>query len=422
MPSLRRRVIPIGSYIIATEPLPEELARELSPKGRAFFDTKNFLYYWHVSADRRMIFGGRASFLPTSVDRTAAILHRGLLEVHPQLAGYRIDYAWGGNVGFTFDRMPHVGRTRRRHVRDGLLRDRRRADDVARHAGRAVAGGGEAPALARLGFPLVPGAVRGPALVPAVRRRVVPAPGPARRPLATEGVRPMTPTFPDLPTEPPEFEIVGAEVRDGVLVRDIRLAAPAGSDAAGPIEAYLVEPEVVDARPSRPAILFAHWFDTNAPNGNRTEYVDEAAEWAAPPPGGRDPAPADVPVGRRPDRIRGRRRADRRPRSPGCGGASTSSLARPAVDALAAGRRRARLRRDARIAPRHRRPAAEGVRHRRRGARAGATGSCRSGRSRRTASTTSGRSARSTRSSTPAGCRRRTSCSSSAGTTSSSPR
>ena len=59
-----------------------------------------------------MVFGGRAMFMPTSVERTAAILHRGLLRVHPQLAGHRIDYAWGGNVGFTFDRMPHVGRTR----------------------------------------------------------------------------------------------------------------------------------------------------------------------------------------------------------------------------------------------------------------------------------------------------------------------
>ena len=60
-----------------------------------------------------MIFGGRASFMPT-VDRSRppAILHKGLLEVHPQLAGHRIEYAWGGNVGFTFDRMPHVGRTK----------------------------------------------------------------------------------------------------------------------------------------------------------------------------------------------------------------------------------------------------------------------------------------------------------------------
>src|SRR6476646_4060666 len=65
VPALRRRIIPFQSYIIATEPLPEDLAREISPRGRAFFDTKNFLYYWHVSEDRRMIFGGRTSFLPT---------------------------------------------------------------------------------------------------------------------------------------------------------------------------------------------------------------------------------------------------------------------------------------------------------------------------------------------------------------------
>jgi len=161
VPWLRRRVIPIGSYIIATEPLPEELARIISPRGRAFFDTKNFLYYWHVSENRRMIFGGRASMLPTTVDRTAAILHKGLMQVHPQLAGYRVDYAWGGNVGFTFDRMPHVGR------RDGITY-------AVGCCGTGVAmmtalgtaigewlGGGPAPALARLPFPLVPAPYEG---------------------------------------------------------------------------------------------------------------------------------------------------------------------------------------------------------------------------------------------------------------------
>ncbi len=161
VPSLRRRIIPIGSYIIATEPLPEELARDLSPKGRAFFDTKNFLYYWHVSQDRRMIFGGRASFLPTNVDRTAAILHKGLLEVHPQLAGYRIEYAWGGKVGFTFDRMPHVGR------RDGVTYAMGCCGTgvaMMTSLGTSVARwicGGEPPALARLGFPLVPAPYEG---------------------------------------------------------------------------------------------------------------------------------------------------------------------------------------------------------------------------------------------------------------------
>ena len=101
VPSLRRRIIPIGSYIIATEPLPEELARTVSPRGRAFFDTKNFLYYWHVSEDRRMIFGGRASFLPTNVDHTAAILHKG--------------HARGAPAARRLSRRVRLGRQRRVH-------------------------------------------------------------------------------------------------------------------------------------------------------------------------------------------------------------------------------------------------------------------------------------------------------------------
>jgi glycine/D-amino acid oxidase-like deaminating enzyme len=162
VPALRRRVIPIGSYIIASEPLPEDLAHELSPKGRSFYDTKNFLYYWHVSTDRRMVFGGRASFMPTSIDRTAAILHKGLVEVHPQLADYRIEYAWGGNVGFTFDRMPHVGRTK-----EGVfyaLGCCGTGVALMTHLGTAVGAwmaGGDAPALTQLRFPLVPAPYEG---------------------------------------------------------------------------------------------------------------------------------------------------------------------------------------------------------------------------------------------------------------------
>jgi glycine/D-amino acid oxidase-like deaminating enzyme len=109
VPWLQRRVMPIGSYIVATEPMSEELAASISPRGRTFFDSKNFLYYWHVNAERRLIFGGRASFRPTSVDRTAEILRRALAQVHPRAAGLRIEHAWGGKVGFTFDRLPHLG-------------------------------------------------------------------------------------------------------------------------------------------------------------------------------------------------------------------------------------------------------------------------------------------------------------------------
>lgn len=162
VPALRRRIMGIGSYIIASEPLPEALVRELSPRGRSFFDTKNFLYYWHISADRRMIFGGRASFRPTSIDTTARILWTGLLEVHPQLADYRIEYAWGGNVGFTFDRMPHVGRTR-----DGVtyaLGCCGTGVALMTYLGTRVGewlAGGEPPALARLPFPLVPAPYEG---------------------------------------------------------------------------------------------------------------------------------------------------------------------------------------------------------------------------------------------------------------------
>jgi len=161
VPALRRRLIPIGSYIIATEPLPDELARSLSPKGRVFFDTKNFLYYWRVTADNRLAFGGRASFIPTSVDRTARILLRGMLDVYPQLSGVRIEYAWGGNVGFTFDRMPHVGRLGGVTYAIGYCGS---GIALATHLGTKAAewlGGGQPPALAQLPFPLVPAPYEG---------------------------------------------------------------------------------------------------------------------------------------------------------------------------------------------------------------------------------------------------------------------
>jgi glycine/D-amino acid oxidase-like deaminating enzyme len=109
VPWLRQRVMPIGSYIIATEPMSPELAASVSPRGRTFFDSKAFLYYWHVNAERRLIFGGRASFRRTTPDRTGAILEQAMHWVHPQTAGLRVDFAWGGNVAFTFDRLPHLG-------------------------------------------------------------------------------------------------------------------------------------------------------------------------------------------------------------------------------------------------------------------------------------------------------------------------
>jgi glycine/D-amino acid oxidase-like deaminating enzyme len=110
LPWLRRRIIPIGSYIIATEPLSADRARSAIPKRRMLFDSKNFLYYWRLSADNRMLFGGRASFTPTTIANARDWLYAAMVRVHPQLAGIGIEHAWGGNVGFTFDRLPHIGR------------------------------------------------------------------------------------------------------------------------------------------------------------------------------------------------------------------------------------------------------------------------------------------------------------------------
>ena len=160
-PSIRRRVVPIGSYIIATEPLPPDLAHELSPTGRAYFDTKNFLSYWHVSADRRLIFGGRVSFIPTTVDRTARLLHRRMLDIHPQVAGYRVEYSWGGKVAMTLDRMPHIGRLGGvmhavGYSGTGVL--------MSTYLGTRAAewlGGGGPPALSKLPFRLVPAPYEG---------------------------------------------------------------------------------------------------------------------------------------------------------------------------------------------------------------------------------------------------------------------
>jgi glycine/D-amino acid oxidase-like deaminating enzyme len=111
-PSLRRKIIPIGSYIIATEVLPNDLAHELSPRNRMIFDSKHFLYYYRLTPDRRMLFGGRAAFFPeneNTVRRSAEILRRGMIEVYPQLRGTKVEFVWGGTLDFAFDVMPHAG-------------------------------------------------------------------------------------------------------------------------------------------------------------------------------------------------------------------------------------------------------------------------------------------------------------------------
>jgi glycine/D-amino acid oxidase-like deaminating enzyme len=111
-PALRNKLLPIGSYVIVTEPLPESLARELSPRGRMMYDSRHFLHYFRLTPDRRMLFGGRARFVPETaamISESAAVLRAGMLAVYPQLRAARVDYAWGGTLDFAFDTMPHLG-------------------------------------------------------------------------------------------------------------------------------------------------------------------------------------------------------------------------------------------------------------------------------------------------------------------------
>ena len=110
---LQKKIIPIGSFIIATEKLSDALANELSPKNRMIFDYKHYLNYFRLW-DNRMIFGGRAAFFPenaNTIRRSAEILQREMVQVYPQLKDIKIEYVWGGTLDFAFDMMTHVGET-----------------------------------------------------------------------------------------------------------------------------------------------------------------------------------------------------------------------------------------------------------------------------------------------------------------------
>lgn len=110
-PWLRRRVIPIGSYIIATEPIEPELMARLMPRNRVVSDTRKVVYYYRASPDRRRIlFGGRVSHSETDPRRTAPRLHADMTQLFPELEQVRISHSWAGFVAYTFDALAHIGR------------------------------------------------------------------------------------------------------------------------------------------------------------------------------------------------------------------------------------------------------------------------------------------------------------------------
>lgn len=113
--SLNRRLggyaMPILNYNIATEPLGEARASALIPSGMAIADTRFVLNYFRLSADNRLIFGGGEKYLPSRPSNIDEFVRKHMLQVFPQLGDVKIDYRWGGPVGVSLNRLPHIGRT-----------------------------------------------------------------------------------------------------------------------------------------------------------------------------------------------------------------------------------------------------------------------------------------------------------------------
>jgi gamma-glutamylputrescine oxidase len=103
--------MPVGTYMIATEPLGEDRARALIPSGIAVADANFVLNYYRLSPDHRMLFGGGVSYSTVTPPALARSLAAKMARHFPGLSGVRVDHVWGGNVAITLNRLPQVGRS-----------------------------------------------------------------------------------------------------------------------------------------------------------------------------------------------------------------------------------------------------------------------------------------------------------------------
>lgn len=111
LPALRRRVVPIGSYIVTTAPLPPETAARLIPGGRMLWTSRRLLNYFRLTPDNRLLMGGRQN-LSTDLDlaESARVLQSTVVRFFPELKEVPITHSWTGRLGITFDQLPHIGR------------------------------------------------------------------------------------------------------------------------------------------------------------------------------------------------------------------------------------------------------------------------------------------------------------------------
>ncbi|MDH3759651.1 MAG: FAD-binding oxidoreductase [Gammaproteobacteria bacterium] len=104
------KIMPINNFVIATEPLGASQLKQINPRDVAIADSRFVVNYYRLSADKRMLFGGGENYSQNFPADIAAFVRKPMLQVYPQLADTRIDYAWGGTLAVTMNRMPHFGR------------------------------------------------------------------------------------------------------------------------------------------------------------------------------------------------------------------------------------------------------------------------------------------------------------------------
>jgi glycine/D-amino acid oxidase-like deaminating enzyme len=151
---LRRTLIPVPSFQVATEPIPENLRKTILPEGQSASDTWHLLRYFRLDATGRLVMGSRGTFRDVPVTVAARNHYRAVREIYPQLEGLRFEYHWGGLVGMTRDHMPHL-----HEAAPGLLAAvgyNGRGVAMATVLGRILAEWCLGASPAELGFPVTP--------------------------------------------------------------------------------------------------------------------------------------------------------------------------------------------------------------------------------------------------------------------------
>lgn len=168
----RRRMISVGSFLIATAPLDKAVIDRLLPQRRNYVTSKNIGNYFRLTPDNRLLFGGRARFAmsnPTSDQKSGDVLRASLEEMFPDLAGVGVDYCWGGLVDMTADRLPRAGEHRGMYFSTGYSGH---GVQMSVHMGQVMAdvmaGKPEGNPWRNLKWPAIPGHFGKPWFLPVV--------------------------------------------------------------------------------------------------------------------------------------------------------------------------------------------------------------------------------------------------------------